>query len=117
MPCQAVNGFERVPWKKCRFFRTRIAITIPSVVSIQSHEDSHSMTSRRARLHEDSNFRQNQNKLGYVYLLAPSGSAEKAALTSGFMKGKMQEYKALKVELAMLKSEIGTKNGEKPSKK
>jgi hypothetical protein len=33
------------------------------------------------------------------------------------MMGKMQEYKALKVELAILKSEIGTQNGEKPSKK
>ena len=75
------------------------------------------MTSSRARLHEDSNFRQNQNKLGHVYLQAPSGIAEKAALTSGFMKGKMQEYKALKVELAMLKSEITTKNAEKPSEK
>ena len=75
------------------------------------------MTSSRARVHEDSNFRQNQNKLGHVYLLPPSGIAEKAALTSGFMKGKMQEYKALKVELAMLKSEMGTQNGEKPSQK
>ena len=75
------------------------------------------MTSSRARLHEDSNFRQNQNKLGHVYLQTPSGTAEKAALTSGFMKGKMQEYKTLKVELAMLKSEIDTQNGEKPSKK
>jgi hypothetical protein len=26
------------------------------------------MTSSRARLHEDSNFRQNQNRLGHVYL-------------------------------------------------
>lgn len=75
------------------------------------------MTSSRARLHEDTNFRQKQNKLGHVYLLAPSGIAEKAALTSGFMKDKMQEYKALKVELAMLKSEMGTQNGEKPSQK
>ena len=110
------------------------------------------MTSRRAKLHEDTNFRlmkilednpnlsqremgkalgisfgginyclnaliakglvkienfsHNQNKFGYVYLLTPSGIAEKAALTSVFLKRKMEEYEALKVEIAMLKSEI-----------
>ena len=118
------------------------------------------MTSRRAKLHEDTNFRlmkilevnsdlsqremgkllglsfgginyclnalvakglvkienfsQNQNKSGYVYLLTPSGIAEKAALTNVFLRRKMEEYEALKVEIAMLKSEIETKNAEKP---
>ena len=134
------------------FFRTGIAVAIPSVVSIQNYQNSHSMTSRRAKLHEDTNFRlmkilevnpylsqremgkalgisfgginyclnaliakglvkienfsQNQNKFGYVYLLTPSGIAEKAALASVFLKRKMEEYEALKVEIAMLKSEI-----------
>ena len=110
------------------------------------------MTSRRAKLHEDTNFRlmrilevnpdlsqremgkalgisfgginyclnalvakglvkienfsHNQNKFGYVYLLTPSGIAEKAALTSVFLKRKMDEYEALKVEIAILKLEI-----------
>jgi len=110
------------------------------------------MTSRRAKLHEDTNFRlmkileansdlsqremgkllglsfgginyclnalvakglvkienfsQNQNKFGYVYLLTPSGIAEKAAMTSSFLKRKMDEYEALKLEIATLKSEI-----------
>jgi EPS-associated MarR family transcriptional regulator len=63
------------------------------------------------------NFSQSQNKFGYVSLLTPSGIAEKAALTSGFLTRKMQEYEALKVEIAMLKSEIETQNAEKPSKK
>ncbi len=121
------------------------------------------MTSRRAKLHEDTNFRlmkilevnpdlsqremakllglsfgginyclnalvakglvkienysQNQNKFGYVYLLTPSGIAEKAAMTGTFLKRKMEEYEALKVEIATLKSEIETKNGKKPSEK
>jgi EPS-associated MarR family transcriptional regulator len=121
------------------------------------------MTSRRAKLHEDTNFRlmkilevnpelsqremgkalgisfgginyclnalvakglvkienfsQNQSKFGYVYLLTPSGIAEKAAMTSSFLKRKMDEYEALKVEIAMLKSEIETKNAKKPPKK
>ena len=63
------------------------------------------------------NFSHNQNKFGYVYLLTPSGIAEKAALTGTFLKRKMEEYEALKVEIAMLKSESDTKNGEKPSEK
>ena len=134
------------------FFLTGTAVAIPSVVSIQNHQYRHSMTSRRAKLHEDTNFRlmkileanpnlsqremgkalgisfgginyclnalvakglvkienfsHNQNKFGYVYLLTPSGIAEKAALTSVFLKRKMDEYEALKVEIAILKSEI-----------
>ena len=62
------------------------------------------------------NFSQNQNKFGYVYLLTPSGITEKAALTGTFLKRKMEEYEALKVEIATLKSEIEARNGEKPRK-
>jgi EPS-associated MarR family transcriptional regulator len=58
------------------------------------------------------NFSQNQNKFGYVYLLTPSGIAEKAALTSTFLKHKMEEYEALKLEIALLKAEIKTEDGE-----
>ena len=61
------------------------------------------------------NFSQNQNKFGYVYLLTPSGIAEKAALTNGFLKRKMEEYKALKVEIAMLKSEMEKEEETKSS--
>ena len=121
------------------------------------------MTSRRAKLHEDTNFRlmrileanpdlsqremgkalgisfggihyclnalvakglvkienfsQNQNKFGYVYLLTPSGIAEKAALTSSFLTRKMDEYEALKLEIATLRSEIDIKNGQGRSEK
>ena len=46
----------------------------------------------------------------YIYLLKPSGIAEKAAMTSVFKKSTMEEYKALKVEFAALKSEIETKD-------
>ena len=52
------------------------------------------------------NFNQNQNKFGYVYLLTPTGIAEKASLTSSFLKRKMDEYEALKVEIETLKSEL-----------
>ena len=52
------------------------------------------------------NFNQNQNKFGYVYLLTPNGLAEKASLTGNFLKRKMEEYEALKVEIETLRSEI-----------
>jgi len=58
------------------------------------------------------NFNQNQNKFGYVYLLTPNGLAEKASLTGNFLKRKMEEYEALKVEIETLKSEIDIKTME-----
>lgn len=53
------------------------------------------------------NFSQSKNKFGYIYVLTPQGIAEKMALTSRFLKRKMQEYDALKVEIETLKSEVG----------
>lgn len=51
------------------------------------------------------NFSQAKNKFGYVYILTPSGMAEKAELFSRFLKRKMDEYDALKAEIDMLTSE------------
>lgn len=51
------------------------------------------------------NFRQNPNKIGYAYLLTPTGVAQKAALTSIFLKRKMQEHEALRAEIEALQSE------------
>ena len=45
------------------------------------------------------NFSQSKNKFGYVYLLTPTGVAEKAALTGRFLKRKMAEYEALRAEI------------------
>ena len=38
-----------------------------------------------------SNFKENQNKSRYVYILTPKGIAEKTNLTINFMKKKMKE--------------------------
>ena len=54
-----------------------------------------------------SNFQKSKNKFKYVYLLTPKGIAEKVALTSRFLKWKMEEYEALKVEIEALKAEVG----------
>ena len=42
------------------------------------------------------NFRNNPNKLNYIYVLTPKGIAEKTKLTINFMKRKMKEYNELK---------------------
>lgn len=52
-----------------------------------------------------SNFRNNNNKLAYMYLLTPSGIEEKSAITLSFLKWKMQEYEALQAEIEVLRSE------------
>ena len=53
------------------------------------------------------NFSHSKNKFGYVYLLTPAGLAEKASLTSQFLKRKSQEYEALKAEIESLQSDSG----------
>jgi hypothetical protein len=48
------------------------------------------------------NFSNSKNKFDYVYLLTPSGIAEKAALTVLFLQRKHLEYEALRVEIESL---------------
>jgi|TARA_B110000483_G_scaffold237694_1_gene312938 EPS-associated MarR family transcriptional regulator len=45
------------------------------------------------------NFKKNENKLGYVYILTPEGIRAKTQLTINFMKRKMKEYDELKAEI------------------
>lgn len=52
------------------------------------------------------NFSQSKNKFGYIYVLTPQGISEKALLTTKFLKRKMDEYEALKAEIAALKFEV-----------
>lgn len=49
------------------------------------------------------NFQNNSNKLGYAYILTPSGVTAKARLTLNFMKRKMNEYDELRKELKKYK--------------
>jgi EPS-associated MarR family transcriptional regulator len=51
------------------------------------------------------NFQKSKNKFKYVYLLTPQGIAEKMALTIRFLKLKIQEHEALKLEIDTLKAE------------
>lgn len=51
------------------------------------------------------NFADSKNKFGYVYVLTPTGMAEKAAITHRFLQRKMDEYEALKAEIEALQAE------------
>ena len=55
-----------------------------------------------------SNFRKNDNKLYYLYLLTPKGIKKKAEMTINYLKKKSKEYEELKKELGEIK-----KNNEK----
>lgn len=53
------------------------------------------------------NFRRNPHKMGYVYLLTPKGIEEKAQITMRFLRRKLQEFDALRVEVERLQLEVG----------
>lgn len=52
------------------------------------------------------NFSVSQDKRRYAYVLTPKGLAEKAGLTSRFLKRKMHEYDALKAEIEAVIGEL-----------
>lgn len=52
-----------------------------------------------------SNFSSNPNKLCYAYVLAPAGIAEKSLLTGRFLKRKIDEFEALRLEIEALSRE------------
>lgn len=52
------------------------------------------------------NFRNNQNKLGYAYLLTPRGIESKGVITVQFLRRKVDEYEDLKREIEQLKLEV-----------
>ena len=53
------------------------------------------------------NFTAAQDKRRYAYILTPKGIAEKASITKRFLERKLQEYDALKAEIAELQDELG----------
>lgn len=59
------------------------------------------------------NFSQSKNKFGYIYVLTPQGIAEKAMLTGRFLRRKLEEYEALRVEIDSLSAEAGTNDFKK----
>ena len=58
------------------------------------------------------NFTAAEDKRRYAYVLTPKGIARKAALTRAFLDRKMEEYEALRVEIAAVRAEIGNPEGD-----
>ena len=52
------------------------------------------------------NFSKSPNKLGYAYLLTAAGMAEKTLLTGRFLRTKVKEYEALKLEIDSLSRDL-----------
>lgn len=52
-----------------------------------------------------SNFKNSKSKTAYMYLLTPRGVQEKAAVTSSFLKRKMQEHDTLKEEIEAIRKQ------------
>lgn len=53
-----------------------------------------------------SNFRRNDNKLAYAYLLTAAGVREKVRMTRDYLRRKESEYEAIVAEIAILRSEV-----------
>ena len=59
------------------------------------------------------NFSKSNNKLGYAYLLTPSGIAAKSRLTASFLKRKRAEYRRLAHEIADLEAQMRQDKAER----
>ena len=51
------------------------------------------------------NFSASKHKLGYIYVLTPTGIMSKSILTMNFLKKKLLEYEQLSNEIDLLKAE------------
>jgi EPS-associated MarR family transcriptional regulator len=52
------------------------------------------------------NFRRNDNKLAYAYLLTPAGVREKIRMTRDYLRRKEVEYEVILAEIDALRSEL-----------
>jgi len=56
------------------------------------------------------NFRNNKNKINYIYILTPKGIDQKIKLTKKFIRIKMNEYEELNIALKKQQKDIQVKN-------
>jgi EPS-associated MarR family transcriptional regulator len=59
------------------------------------------------------NFRQSKKKRQYAYLLTPSGIEEKTRITLAFLKLKEAEFEQLKMEIEVLRGELGNADNDR----
>ena len=62
------------------------------------------------------NFQRSANKLGYAYLLTPSGFKEKISITKKFLAAKEKEYESLRYEIERLRKELSSNGSGKERK-
>jgi EPS-associated MarR family transcriptional regulator len=60
------------------------------------------------------NFRNSRNKLAYLYVLTPTGVAEKARLTREYLQIKLREAEALQAEIEALREEARALKDSEP---
>ena len=59
------------------------------------------------------NFKNNQNKLSYAYLLTPNGIEEKANVTTRFLHNKLKEYAELEATIEDIRKELQAQQSSK----
>ncbi|MFJ3056112.1 MarR family EPS-associated transcriptional regulator [Herbaspirillum sp. NPDC087042] len=52
------------------------------------------------------NFSRSEHKLGYIYLLTPTGISQKSRMTAEFLRRKVVEYETLREEIEQLKADL-----------
>lgn len=57
------------------------------------------------------NFRRSDQKLGYLYVLTPSGIRQRLSLTQAFLARKEQEYVRLRSQISALRKDLASQEG------
>lgn len=56
------------------------------------------------------NFRRSGNKMGYLYVLTPTGVKRRLQMTQSFLVRKEQEYETLRSQIATLRQELSSRS-------
>ena len=60
------------------------------------------------------NFQRSDHKLGYLYMLTPSGIRHRLQLTQSFLERTEREYEMLRSQISLLREEIAARTGSRP---
>ena len=59
------------------------------------------------------NFQRSDHKLGYLYVLTPSGIRERLLMTQAFLARKEREYVALRSQISALRKDLASQDGSR----
>ena len=59
------------------------------------------------------NFRRSDRKLGYLYVLTPTGIRERLRVTKAFLARKEREYLALRSQISALRKDLANQDGSR----